>query len=188
MTTGQRADARRNYERILAVAKAEVAGQGSDASLERIARVAGVGSATVRRHFPSRYALLEAVSRAGVDALVEYADTLLDAGVPARDALLDWLREVVDHCITTRGLLAALSYVPQQGLVSDNSCFTSVRDAAAPLLARAQAEGAVADGTTTGDLLELVLGIVLATDGHPGRTVTAHRLFDITVAGISPSR
>ncbi len=51
--TGQRSDARRNYQRILAVAEAEVAAHGADASQEQIARTAGVGSATVRRHFPT---------------------------------------------------------------------------------------------------------------------------------------
>ena len=62
MPNPQRADARRNYARILAVAEAEVAEHGANASLEQIARVAGVGSATVRRHFPTRRALLDAVA------------------------------------------------------------------------------------------------------------------------------
>ena len=65
MADHQRADARRNYARILAVAEEEVATHGAGASLEQIARAAGVGSATVRRHFPTRRALLEAVSANG---------------------------------------------------------------------------------------------------------------------------
>lgn len=71
--SAQRADARRNYLRILAVAEEEVAAHGADASFEQIARTAGVGSATVRRHFPSRLALLETVSRERVEALRAHA-------------------------------------------------------------------------------------------------------------------
>ncbi|MBK3582736.1 helix-turn-helix transcriptional regulator, partial [Streptomyces sp. MBT57] len=74
--TGQRSDARRNYSRILAVAEAEVARHGAAASLEQVARTAGVGSATVRRHFPTRQALLEAVFQERIQALCERADQL----------------------------------------------------------------------------------------------------------------
>ncbi|EFL01676.1 LOW QUALITY PROTEIN: TetR family transcriptional regulator, partial [Streptomyces sp. SPB78] len=77
--TGQRADARRNYARILAVAEAEVAERGADASLEHIARTAGVGSATVRRHFPNRRALLEAVFHERIEALRVRAEALTEA-------------------------------------------------------------------------------------------------------------
>lgn len=72
----QRADARRNYARILEVAEAEVAAHGANASLEQIARTAGVGSATVRRHFPTRHALLEAVSRERIALLAARAQEL----------------------------------------------------------------------------------------------------------------
>src|SRR3954462_14676764 len=74
-----RSDARRNYARILAVAEDEVAAHGADASLEQIARTAGVGSAAVRRHFPSRRELLEAVFRQQVDALAALARELAEA-------------------------------------------------------------------------------------------------------------
>ncbi|MYV55588.1 helix-turn-helix domain-containing protein, partial [Streptomyces sp. SID3212] len=83
----QRADARRNYERILAEAEKEVAAHGADASLEQIARTAGVGSATVRRHFPGRRALLEAVFHERIEVLCARARELADAP-DARAALL----------------------------------------------------------------------------------------------------
>jgi AcrR family transcriptional regulator len=87
-----RADAQRNYDRILAAAGAAIARDGADASLEKIARRAGVGSATLHRHFPSRQALLEAVFRAKVEALCHKARSLTtdpDPGV----ALVTWLRQ-----------------------------------------------------------------------------------------------
>src|SRR4051812_49932425 len=109
MPDHQRADARRNYTRILAVAEEEVAAHGADASLEQIARTAGVGSATVRRHFPTRRALLEAVARTRIAALGVRAGELTGRG-DSRDALLEWLGEVVAYCVSARGLAVALSY------------------------------------------------------------------------------
>lgn len=184
MTASQRADARRNYERILAVATAEVAEHGADASLEKIARVAGVGSATVRRHFPSRYALLEAVSRVRVDVLCAYAGRLGDAPDP-REALLAWLREVLDYCIAARGLAVALSYSPPGGgYVQDNSCSAPLEAASAPILARAQSAGLAKPAQTAADLITLVVGIALATEGHPDRSARAHRLLRVVADGL----
>ncbi|WP_236795577.1 TetR/AcrR family transcriptional regulator [Amycolatopsis sp. GM8] len=187
MPTSQRADARRNYERILAVAKAEVASQGGDASLEKIARVAGVGSATVRRHFPTRYALLEAVSSARVDDLCAYSRTLQDSPNAPREVVLAWLRELVDYCVSTRGLVAALSYGEPDGSLTDNSCFSSLQTAVTPLLHRAQEAGEIASDITPGDLLMIILGLVLATAGHSDRMSKVHRLLRISIEGISPA-
>src|SRR3954470_10021558 len=107
--TGQRADARRNYARLLAVAATAVAEHGAAASLEQIARTAGVGSATVRRHFPTRRALLEAVSRKQMEALCAHAQDLTDKS-DSRSALLEWLSDVVAYSVSARGLAAALVY------------------------------------------------------------------------------
>jgi len=184
MATPQRSDARRNYERILAVATAEVAAHGADASLEKIARLAGVGSATVRRHFPGRYALLEAVSRARVDALCAYALRLADSPAP-REALLAWLREVLDYCVAARGLAAALAYNPPDGnLLQGNSCAVPLESAITPILSRAQEAGVANRAQTPADLIALVVGIALATEGQPDRTTRAHRLLGIIADGL----
>ncbi|MFE2296140.1 TetR/AcrR family transcriptional regulator [Streptomyces sp. NPDC059452] len=108
---GQRSDARRNYSRILAVAEAEVARHGAAASLEQVARTAGVGSATVRRHFPTRQALLEAVFQERIQALCDRADALSRSG-DSRTALLDWLHDLVRYAVSARGLADALTYEP----------------------------------------------------------------------------
>ncbi len=184
MTVTQRADARRNYERILAVAEAEVARHGADASLEKIARVAGVGSATVRRHFPGRFALLEAVSREQVSALSTYARSLVEAPDPRR-ALLLWLREVLDYCIAARGLAAALAYNGAENeSLYENSCATILEDAATPLLKRAQKAGVAKDDVEARDLIALVLGFTLATEGQSDRVTTAHHLLQIATEGL----
>ncbi|MYS34226.1 TetR family transcriptional regulator [Streptomyces sp. KhCrAH-43] len=187
MVERKRADARRNYERILAVAEAEVAAQGAAASLEQIARVAGVGSATVRRHFPTRPALLEAVSRQRIGALCARARELA-AGEDddGRGALLEWLGEVVAYCVTARGLAAALSYDEGQDPVRGNSCAAPLIRAGKPLLRSAVRNGAVAPHVTVEDLITLAVGLALATEHHPEPAARAEALLRLTVAGISP--
>ncbi|HEY3687179.1 MAG TPA: helix-turn-helix domain-containing protein [Streptosporangiaceae bacterium] len=188
MPERKRADARRNYARILAVAEEEVAAHGAGASLEQIARTAGVGSATVRRHFPDRRALLEAVSHERIDALSARARDLA-AGGDSRTALLEWLGDVVSYSVAARGLAAALVYdggVPDA--VHENSCAARLEEAGGPLLRRAVRDGAMAAGTTVADLITLVVGIVLATEHHRDHAAAAHRLFGLAVDGLSPRR
>ncbi|MFC5747368.1 TetR/AcrR family transcriptional regulator [Actinomadura rugatobispora] len=183
MPDRQRADARRNYARILAVAEEEVAAHGAAASLEQIARTAGVGSATVRRHFPTRRALLEAVSHQRIEALCVRAQELTGEG-DSRNALLEWLTDVVAYCVDARGLAAALLY--DEDPLRENSCATLIEEAGEPLLRRAVRDGAAAADVTVADLIALIVGIVLATEHHPDPAAAADRLFRMAVAGLSP--
>ncbi|WP_066947501.1 TetR/AcrR family transcriptional regulator [Streptomyces lushanensis] len=186
MPAQQRADARRNYARILAVAEEEVAARGVNASLEQIARTAGVGSATVRRHFPTRRALLEAVSRNRIEALCVRARDLAGAD-DSRSALLDWLGDVVAYSASARGLAPVLA--PEgagPGSEQVNSCSALLEAAAAPLLRRAARDGAVATSVTFADLITLIVGIALATEHQPDPAGEADRLFRLAVAGLSP--
>ena len=188
MSEPRRADARRNYARVLAVAEDEVAARGAGASLEQIARVAGVGSATVRRHFPTRRVLLEAVARKRIDALCVRADDLAGAE-DSRGALLDWLGEVVTYCVGARGLAVALSYDnAASDPVHDNSCAVRLEEAGEPLLGRAARDGTVAPDLTVSDLITLIVGICLATERCTDPEVQADRLFRLAVAGLSPLR
>ncbi len=186
MPERRRADARRNYARILPVAEQEVAAHGAAASLEQIARTAGVGSATVRRHFPTRRALLEAVSRKRIEALCARAHELTGTG-DSRTALLAWLSDVVAYSSSARGLAAALAYDgPEADPVHENSCSSALEEAAGPLLHRAVQDGAVAADVTAADLITLIVGIVLATEHHPDPAARADRLFRLAVEGLSP--
>ncbi|MEV5751557.1 helix-turn-helix domain-containing protein [Actinoallomurus sp. NPDC052308] len=188
MPDRQRADARRNYARILAVAEDEVAAHGAGASLEQIARTAGVGSATVRRHFPTRRALLEAVSRERIEALCVRADDLTGKG-DSRNALLEWLSDLVAYCVSARGLAAALAYEgAEPDSVHENTCSAKMEQAGEPLLRRAVRDGAVTPDVTVADLITLIVGIVLATEHHPDPAAAADRLFQLSVAGLSPQR
>ncbi|WP_328395056.1 TetR/AcrR family transcriptional regulator [Nocardia sp. NBC_00416] len=176
----QRADARRNRDRLVAAASTVIAEAGAAASLEEIARRAGVGSATLHRHFPSRAQLLEAVLRDRVATLCGRAKELLTAP-SAGKALVTWLRDVVAHAATTRALGPALA-----GHESDPefSPHTMIRDAAQHLLVRAQEEGSVATNVTVDDVLQLTNGIALATESLPEPAQRADTLIALAAEGL----
>ncbi|PZG12740.1 TetR/AcrR family transcriptional regulator [Nonomuraea aridisoli] len=181
----QRADARRNYVRLLAVAKDAIAEEGPDASLEQIARTAGVGSATVRRHFPSRQALLEAVFREQVETLCARARELTGRA-DSRAALLEWLSAVIADATTIRGLAIALTRAAEHGVAHEHCCSAQLTGAGEPLVRNAAADGALRPGVTISDLLTLVTGIALATEHHPDPVAAADRLLGLAIAGVSP--
>src|ERR1700748_273928 len=102
-----RADALRNRERVLEAAKAVFSAGGADASLEAVAREAGVGIGTLYRHFPTREALYEAVYRREVEQLGDLAEELKSDTDPV-DALRQWMHANVQLVATKKGMLAAL--------------------------------------------------------------------------------
>ncbi|MEV0166230.1 TetR/AcrR family transcriptional regulator [Nonomuraea fuscirosea] len=183
--TVRRADAQRNYARILAVAEAEVAAHGAEASLEQIARVAGVGSATVRRHFPGRRAMLQAVFHERVEALCARAGEL-EGAADARAALLEWLGALTTYAASARGMADVLVPDGQAGADHANACAAQIGGAVEPLVRNAAKAGAVGQDVTVADLVALVTGIALATERHPDPVAEAHRLLALAVQGISP--
>jgi AcrR family transcriptional regulator len=156
----QRADARRNYERVVAAAHKVFTEEGPEASLNEIARRAGVGPGTLYRHFPTRHALLTAVLRDRIEALCVRADELLAAESPDA-ALAEWLRAFLAHARSGQGLGSALMTAGPDELGFD--CHQRIRDTAAGLLAQAQRSGTARADLSPGDLLQLVVGIALAT-------------------------
>ncbi|MEU4779876.1 TetR/AcrR family transcriptional regulator [Micromonospora sp. DT178] len=183
----QRADARRNYARLLAVAEQEIAAHGADASLEQIARLAGVGSATVRRHFPSRHALLEAVFRERIETLCAHARNL-GGRADTRAALLEWLSAVTASAATIRGLAIALTRdsAADPAEAHEHCASAQLTEAGEPLVRRATDDGALTPGVTITDLIMLITGIALATEHHPDPATEADRLLALTVVGVSP--
>ena len=105
-----RADAQKNYDQLLAVARDVVGEQGVDASLRDVARRAGVGLGTLYRHFPTREALLEALLRTGFDDLSARAGKLESSSAPDQ-ALVTWLREVVSSANQYRGVVVLVHVV-----------------------------------------------------------------------------
>ncbi|MDT0264899.1 TetR/AcrR family transcriptional regulator [Streptomyces sp. DSM 44915] len=166
-----RADARRNRERLLAAAEEVFATSGPTASLNQIARRAGVGPGTLYRHFPGRDALLAGVLDERIDRLTRRADALLTAPEADR-ALADWLAAFLDHARSQQGLGSALLLARSSEFGLD--CHHRLRAAAGALLDRAQASGGTRPDITTDEMLRLVVGVALATvetaadDAAPG--------------------
>src|SRR5438132_401223 len=136
-----RADAQRNYARLLDAASAAFVEHGADdVSLEEIARRAGVGIGTLYRHFPTRQALLEAVYRDQVESLRARAEQLAEAESPG-DALAEWLRAMVKFSSTKRRMTSAL--LATLGTDSEllSACATVIRGSAESLLASAKQAG-----------------------------------------------
>ncbi len=158
-----RADAKKNRSQILTVARDAVAEHGAEASMRDIARRAGVGLATLLRHFPTREALFEALLCTHLDALTQKADTL-ETSVSADEALLVWFRELVAFTQNYRGVVAMMAAAhtnPDSALYA--SC-AAVHSAGARLLLRAQDEGTARADMTGDDLFALITALGWAVD------------------------
>ncbi|MFG3495207.1 TetR/AcrR family transcriptional regulator [Streptomyces sp. NPDC047928] len=180
-----RADARRNYERLLSVARAAFAEHGTDASLEDIARRAGVGIGTLYRHFPNRHALLSAVFQEALGALLLRSRELADADEPCT-ALVEWLRAIVTHAGEYRGLARALLSASHDTTSALSQCNVPLREAGERLLVRAQQAGTVRADVSIGDLMQLTNAIALAAEQDPADGELADRLLKLTLRGLKP--
>lgn len=179
-----RADARRNYERLLSAALATFAEQRADtASLEEIARRAGVGIGTLYRHFPTRQALLEAVYRDQVQALSALATELLRTEPPAA-ALASWLRAMVAFGSTKRSLTTALLETLDKDSELLSSSGAILRGATSELLERAQRAGVARTDVTGTDVLRLAHGVSMASDLAPGDQGQADRMLTLVIDGL----
>jgi AcrR family transcriptional regulator len=181
-----RADARRNYDRLLSAALAAFAEHGADdASLEEIARRAGVGIGTLYRHFPTRQALLEAVYRDQVQALRARADELRESESPA-DALAAWLRALVAFSSTKQSLTTALLETLGKDSELLSACSMVLCGAADTLLARAQQAGVVRADADPRDLIRLVHAVNIATQRGPTDPGQTDRLLGLILDGLRP--
>jgi AcrR family transcriptional regulator len=177
-----RADAARNRSLLIAAGRDVVAEQGANASLERVAREAGVSIATLYRHFPQRDALIEAIYREEVDTLVAAATTLTAERDPIA-ALREWLLMFVDFLDTKRGMSGALDTLlrgPEPLFRDSSDRLASSVDA---LVRRAQESGALATDLQPLDLLRAIGGIANVSPDENWKR-SALRLVDVLVAGL----
>jgi AcrR family transcriptional regulator len=181
-----RADAQRNYTRLLDAASAAFAEHGADdVSLEEIARRAGVGIGTLYRHFPTRQALLEAVYRDQVELLRARAEELLKAESPG-DALAEWLRALMRFSSTKHSLTSALLATLGKESELLSSCASVIRGAADVLLARAQQAGVVRPDAGSGDVIRLVHAVNIATQRGSADPGQADRMLALILDGLLP--
>jgi AcrR family transcriptional regulator len=176
----QRADARRNYERLVTVAREAFTEHGAEASLDDIARRAAVGPGTLYRHFPRREALLAAVYREDVEALAEQANDLA-ATLPPDEALHAWLRLQLDYLKAKRGLGSALTTMLANDSETLAWCKDTLRGALRDLLVRAQQAGVVRADVDPPLVLRLVHGVGVASESAPE---DADRLLAVVLDGL----
>ena len=177
-----RADAVRNRERVLEAAKAVFSAGGADASLEAVARRAGVGIGTLYRHFPTREALYEAVYRREVEQLGDLAEQLKNEAKPV-DALRRWLRSNVEFVATKKGMSAALALAAHGSPEPHSYTFDRLTKAVGALLDRAVAAGEIRSDASAEDLLRALIGMCYMHD-QPGWQSTVLRLLDVFVDGL----
>lgn len=187
-TRPMRADARRNYERLITTARTAFMEHGTGASLDDIAKRAGVGSGTLYRHFPTRDALLHAVLRERIDGLLAHADELLSDPDPAgaEAALGRWMRSYLAGAATPRGtstvIIEAMSAEwADTGL---GAAAAAICDALGRLLARAQRAGAVRAELDPRDLLRLTNAIGVASERTPDPAAYADRMLTLLFTGL----
>jgi AcrR family transcriptional regulator len=161
----KRADAARNYDKLIAAARDAFAEAGASTSLEEIARRAEVGIGTLYRHFPNRQALLEAVYVDEVAALCQSAAD--HAELPPWEALVGWLHRFVGYLATKQALAAELfSYVDRDARVFQ-TCRAGLFEAGEPLLRRAQEAHVVRADTNLTEIIQMVGGIAKIQTTEP---------------------
>jgi AcrR family transcriptional regulator len=178
----KRADARRNYDKLVAAAREVFAEQGTDATLEEISRRAGVGIGTLYRHFPARENLVEAAYVDGVEEVCAAAGR--HDGEEPWEALTGWLLEIVAFAATKRVLADELfAYLDRDAPVF-KSCSGVIYDAGEPLLRRAQEAGAVRDDVDISDVTKMVSGIAGLRTVDPDQI---KRIVAVALDGLRPA-
>jgi AcrR family transcriptional regulator len=174
----KRADARRNYDKLVAAARAVFAEDGTSAPLEDVAERAGVGIGTLYRHFPTRQALLEAVYVDEVEAMARAADDLSE--LPPWEALSQWLHQYVGFAATKRALNEALlEAAPDSDVLL--ACRTAIAGAGTALVERAQHAGVIRTDTTFMDVGRMVAGIAMVPTADPGQK---ERMLELALDGL----
>lgn len=181
-----RTDAQRNRERILEVAKEAFTRFGADASLDDIAKQAGVGAGTLYRHFPTRDDLIEAVYRTEVEKLAA-AERKFAANLSPVDALRAWMLLFVDHIAAKQIIAPALNSVVGGPSRLYEGSHGLIRGAIEALVKRAIRSGDIRKDLDPFDLLRALIGVSHVASG-PGWQQSARRLVDILITGSRPAK
>ncbi len=179
-----RADAQRNRERILEIAKQVFAQEGAVASFDEIAQKAGIGSGTLYRHFANRDALIEAVYRGEVEKLAA-AEQRFAVTMPPLKALRTWMLLFIDHVAEKKLILPAMETVPGGSMRLMESSRSLIHTAFIASVERAIASGDLGANTNPNDFIRALIG-VFHTTAFPGWEQSARRLVDILIAGSRP--
>jgi len=179
-----RADAQRNRERILEVAKEAFTRSGANASLDDIARQSGVGAGTLYRHFPTRDALLEAVYRTEVEKLAA-AEKKFGEAMPPIEALRAWMMLFVDYIATKKIIAPALNAMVGGHSKVIEASYAQTQAAIRALVKRAIESGEMRRDIDAVDLLKALVGVAFMS-ASPDWQQSARRLVDILISGSRP--
>ena len=179
-----RSDAQRNRERILEVAKQEFTRSGANASLEEIAKKAGVGPGTLYRHFSTREELLVAVYRSEVEKLAGAARTLSDT-LPPVEALRAWLLLFVDAVEAKQVIAPVLNTLVGDPKKVFEASYAQIHEALRALVKRAIKSGDIRKDLDPIDLLRAIVGVANVS-ASPDWQQSARRLVDILITGSRP--
>jgi AcrR family transcriptional regulator len=167
---GMRADARRNYQKLLTAAAEAFTERGTDdVSLEEIARRAGVGIGTLYRNFPNRQALLETLYLEEVEGICRMAEEQRDSADPW-EALTSWFERFIGYIATKQALAAELTNYLDRDAQLFKSSRAALWAAGEPLLTRAQEAGVVRPDAEIGDVMHMVMGIAKVPAADPRQT------------------
>lgn len=177
----KRADAARNFDKLIAAARECFTTEGEDASLEGIARRADVGIGTLYRNFPTRQSLLEAVYVEEVEGICRATEDV--DGLPPWEALTGWLARFADYAHTKKALAGEMMAYMAEGSEVFTQCKQAIREAGEPLLAAAQASGDVRDDVQFMDMVRMVGGIATIANPEPGQV---ERILAVALDGLRP--
>jgi AcrR family transcriptional regulator len=175
----KRADARRNYEKVLAAAREAFAEGGESTALEEIARRAGVGIGTLYRHFPSRQALVEALYVNEVEEVCHSAEGL--DGMDPWEAFSGWFERLIAYFTTKQALAGELLNYLDRDAPLFGHCRASLFAAGEPLLKRAQDAGVVREDVEFSDLMQMGIGIAKIPAADPAQV---HHILSIALDGL----
>jgi AcrR family transcriptional regulator len=179
-----RADAQRNRDHLLTIARAAFAADGDDVTLDRIAKDAGVGIGTLYRHFPTRDALVEAVYAAELDAVVADAEPLLTE-LPADEALREWMNHYARFTATKRGMLGTLRAGWASGRIATPATRERIAGVIGSMLTAGAADGTLRPDVAADDVVSMLLGVFLSAGGADGPAQTG-RLLDLLIDALRP--
>ena len=175
LTRPKRADARRNYDKVLAAAREAFAEGGESTALEEIARRAGVGIGTLYRNFPNRQALLETLYLEEVEGICRMADEQRES-VDPWEALTSWFERFIGYIATKQALAAELTNYLDRDAQLFKSSRAALWAAGEPLLTRAQEAGVVRPDAEIGDVMHMVMGIAKVPAADPSQTTHIVRM------------
>ena len=178
----QRTDARRNYDKLIAAARAAFTENGADASLENIAKQAGVGIGTLYRHFPTREALVEALYRKELADLCASVDDLLATRPPDR-ALRAWMDRFADYVAAKREMADTLRAVFASGTVTVSHAREELAEAVRAVFEADADSGTLRDDVRPEDIVAMIVGSFTATSLAGGRE-QLERMFDLLMDAV----